>query len=247
MTPDTHAWSDTTRTTRGTRPPRRSMIGGGSGSAEPTDEISGPTAAERAQELRASLGVQRDVGTMIAEASEMRARAASDADGLIATAEEVAAKLIAETRREAERLLDEAKVEAESVAARAEEERARMRAEVEAEVRAEVRAELEHERARVGEVLTRTADRLRSLRPELEDSLLVVGGALDALPEARSEGPRAGGILVPVGDIGPDPSGPDASDDETGERTPEDDSSPTLASVGVEARPLGWLFRSQQG
>src|SRR6478609_6069668 len=108
MTPDTHEWSDNGRATAGARPPHRSMIGGGSGTAESTDETAGPTASDRARELRTSLGVQRDVGTMIAEASEMRARAAADADALVATAEEVAAKLIAETRKEAERILDDA-------------------------------------------------------------------------------------------------------------------------------------------
>src|SRR6478735_1543684 len=214
----------------------------------------GPTASDRARELRTSLGVQRDVGTMIAEASEMRARAAADADALVATAEEVAAKLIAETRKEAERILDDAQAEAAAAAARAEEERAALRAEIRAEVQAEVRAEVERERARTTEVVARAADRLRRLAPEVEDSLLVVTGALEALPSAPAAA-RDGAILVPVGDIGPDPD-PDRGHRDTG--VPDDEPSedhrpdeaatrpsPTMVSVGAEARPLGWLFRSQ--
>lgn len=240
------------------RSTQKSMIARGSGpeSLEPGG-VGGPTTTERAQEMRAALRVRQEAEALLAEASQLRQRAAADADTMVADAEHLVAELVEEARTRSDQVVGEAQERADGILARAraeadevhdnlEAERARIRAEVEAAVQAEVDAE----RARVGTALSDVRDALTGLVPMLGGAgTTIVGvlGTIDGLGEAPGPAPAphtepaeipAGPAQVAV----PEPPGPDEPD-----AAPDAEADGAAPSDGEDARPLGWLFRNGQG
>ncbi|HEU5038707.1 MAG TPA: hypothetical protein VFT70_17000 [Nocardioides sp.] len=240
------------------KPAQKSMITreGGSGGQEPSGSGQ-PSRSERAQEMRAALGVRQEAEALLAEASQLRQRAAADADAMVADAETLASELVEEASSRSEQLVAEAQERADGIVARAraeadeleektESERERLRAEVTAALEAEVAAE----RDRVAAVLGQARAALRELAPLLTAAGTTVGevvGSLDLLA-GDAPGDASGDVTgdatgaledAPGVETAPMPAGPQevaapAADAPAGEN-PED------------ARPLGWLFRNSQG
>jgi vacuolar-type H+-ATPase subunit H len=217
------------------------------------------SASDRAREMRARLGAQRDAEEMLAEASQLRHAAAEEAGVIVAEAEALSEQLVTEAREAADKLATEAQERADGILARAyyeaedlqrhtEEERARIRDEVQSAGRAEIEAF----RARSAGLLDDAEHGLRELAPNLEDAVATVVGALRSLDELRN-GPPAepaadkkraalaqSAAPEPVSDVDPEAEGDDDSVAMVAE------GAPATRLDDTDARPLGWLFRASQ-
>lgn len=218
--------------------------------------VGGPgseTATDRAQAMRARLGVQREAEELLSQASKLRQSAAADADIIVAEAETLATQLVTEARETADRLAIEGQERADGILARArleaddlqrhtDEERARIRD----EVLAVGRAEIEEFRTRSAGLLDEAEGRLRQLAPSLEDAVATVVEALRSLEELRNGGTdeKPGALELSAGtDTGPaaDVRAVDDAEAMVAE------GAPAASPDDPDARPLGWLFRASQG
>jgi F0F1-type ATP synthase membrane subunit b/b' len=214
------------------------------------------TLGERAQEMRAGLAVRRQAEALLAEAGDLRKRAAADADAMVADAETMANELVAEARAESERTVAAGKERADGILARA-------RAEAD-----EIRDQMEQERARLREAaaaavaadVDRAHERLTAAGPVLEGAAAAAAELLEALSALRAgdepitarlerlapqvvaieQGEVVEGVVEPPRVSAA--AGEDAAVDEAGV-TPDGPEGPLVAEDG---RPLGWLFRSGQ-
>ena len=80
----------------------------------------GPSAVERATQMRASLGARRDVESMLAEAAQLRQQAAADADATVEEALQISQALVAESKQQAEGILARARTESATTAQQSE-------------------------------------------------------------------------------------------------------------------------------
>lgn len=226
-----------------TKPATKSMISGAEpGATAPADTGEGGTVGERAQEMRATLAVRRETESMLAEASELRQRAATDADAMVTEAEALATELVGEARSEAERLVAAAKERADGIVARAradademqesiEREREQLRAQVVDAVRADVE---------------RAHDGLHAVTPALETAISAVAGALSGLEVLREAEWTPGLVLEAVGPQTVSSSVVELVDPEHEDRERVLPPPGTAGEDGDDARPLGWLFRSTE-
>ena len=231
------------------KPPRKSMMDRGSGSGGQTgdteSEPASPSLVERAQEMRAGLAVRRQAEALLAEAGELRKRAASDADTMVADAELLANELVSEARADADRLVAAGQERADGILARA-------RAEAD-----EIREEMEQERDRLREAaaaavsadVERAHQSLTTAGPALDSAVSAVSDVLAALEVLRSEDEPITAVLERLGtqSVAVTPGEVIA-----GEVDPSDAIAPADVVVGSpetgdDGRPLGWLFRTGQG
>jgi cell division septum initiation protein DivIVA len=229
-----------------------------------TDGAGSGTTNERAQSMRAGLAIRGEAEAMLAEASQLRQRAAADADAMVADAEALVNDLVDEAQERAGTVVREAQERADGILARARAEAEELRRNFDAEraqVRAEAMAAAEEEAERLRDLsaglLSRAESGLRALPPVLDDAVSAVADALATLDAFHQGLPvqSPSPALVRAGAAGPVgldalPAGPQEV------AVPAPSTEPTvqeLESVAAEdadgdadARPLGWLFRTTQ-
>ena len=195
------------------------------------------SSSERAQEMRAALGVRQEAESLLADASHLRQRAAAEADTMVADAEQVASDLVSEARAQSERSVADAQAHAEEILARAQ-------AEADA-----LHESTESERARIGGVLSDVDAALRGLSLTLEGAGKTVADVLGSLERVRVGGPTSTGAelatvsATPQGGAGAG-QGHAALEPVSSTVVPE---GAAAAPDGEDARPLGWLCRNGQG
>lgn len=240
------------------------MSNGRSTTPEPTEEPTtkpmigsqpGGTssAGDRAQEMRGTLKVRQEAEALLAEATQLRQRAVADADTMVADAEQLAGELVYEARNTAQRIVAEAQERAEGIVAVARHEADEMREQTDRE-REQLRAAVV---TAVRDDVESAHDGLRAATPVLHEAIASVAGALSALEVLRDDDWTAPRVLEPVGpqtvaDPGAEPDEPEQPEqpEQPVERITSLPDEPRGASGGEpddEARPLGWLFRANQG
>lgn len=202
---------------------------------EPQRESAAGSSSERAQEMRAALGARQEAETFLAEASQLRQRAAADADSMVADAEQMAGELVSDATKQAERLVADAQARADEILGNAQ---------AEAD---ELHRNTESERARIEGVLSEIEAALRSASLVLTgagSTISDVLGSLDRL-QVGAAGAEAGGSELATVPTGPQEVASPAPEYPVLERVPTAEGGAPLD--GEDARPLGWLFRNGQG
>jgi hypothetical protein len=193
-------------------------------------ERSASLSSQRAQDMRASYSLRREAETLLGEASQLRRRAADEADEIVAEAETLSNEMLAEARAEGEQLVRQAQERADGLIARATDEADR------------IRSTVEREQLRSTAALEEADRLLGSLAPALEESAVTVASLRETVRELRGGGGQvviAGVVRMPQG---PQDVAVAVVEDEPSEPAPG------ITPTGPEdPRPLGWLFRTSQG
>ncbi|WP_372728597.1 hypothetical protein [Nocardioides sp.] len=151
--------------------------------------------------MRASLTARGDAEALLAEASQARRAAASDAEAMVAEAEALAEQLVAEAKEVSARASGEARERSEGILSRARQEAAEITSAAKAELeelhrtvdeerlrlRAEVRAELEATRDRSLALADDIETRVGSLRPTFQRALDSIGELVSVAEKLREE------------------------------------------------------------